>query len=348
MGDKTKYEPTFSEVVEGLLTKLRDGSEGALRTGVVAGGIGLAALTGLAGCGEDEAEDTGGGSEEIQAPNIPVPGQNKADWAQAEGSRDTNMVSYMGEYWTEYQPCYERFCNSVDVMLKLRVQPKTGIDVSRKRVGIVATRPGFTDTTTFMGELFTTLQDGSEEWHVRVGSRANGWGAYFPLFTFTAWYQDGGGNTYYDDNQGEFHAISYTDRYRVLSQVWCCSDELTNVRLTDAGVEGKIRLMVGNLDFDKDIRLVWTTDEWTTVSQYHMGGENDANAWHWVQHTYGGSELWEINLDIQGDFQKFEYAVVYRHGVVNNAISYEFWDNNGGRNYVVTRAEPEDEIPLDN
>lgn len=345
MADNMKHEPTFSEVVETLLGKLREGSGGALRTGVVAGGIGLAALTGLAGCGDEDADEAGGPPAEIQAPNIPVPGQNKADWAQAEGERDTNMVSYMGEYWTEYQPCYERFCNSVDVMLKLRVRPVDGADIGAKRVGIVATRPGFTDTSTFMGEYFTTMGDGTEEWHVRVGSRANGWGAYFPLFTFTAWYQDGKSNTFYDDNQGEFHAVSYTDRYRVLSQVWCCSDELTNVNLTDSGVEGRIRLMVGNLDFDKDIRLFWTTDEWATVGEYGMGSAEEVNSWHWVSHTYGGSELWEMNLEIQGDFQKFEYAVVYRHGVVNNAIAYEFWDNNGGRNYVVTRAQPE-EIPI--
>ena len=34
---------------------------------------------------------------------------------------------------------------------------------------------------------------------------------------------------------------------------------------------------------------------------------------------------------------RFEYAVVYRHGIVNGAKSYEFWDNNGGGNYRVEK-----------
>jgi hypothetical protein len=46
--------------------------------------------------------------------------------------------------------------------------------------------------------------------------------------------------------------------------------------------------------------------------------------------------MWKIPLNIAGtDVAAFEYAIVYKHGVVNGATTYEFWDNNGGGNYVV-------------
>jgi hypothetical protein len=50
-----------------------------------------------------------------------------------------------------------------------------------------------------------------------------------------------------------------------------------------------------------------------------------------------GRERWEIDLDLPADgATRFEYAVVYRHGIVNGAKTYEWWDNNGGANYAVT------------
>ncbi len=343
--DDTIFKPRkglgFGEGVEALLDRLR-GGRGALRAGALVGAMGVAAAGGLAGC-EGEASDP---EPQVQgdpsAPGVPSPGVDKADWAQAEGERNTEMVAYTGEYFTEYAVCYERFCNSVDTILKVFVKPTPGANIDSKRVGIVAGRPGYEGSATFLGTYFSTHPDGLEEWQVRVGGRSSSWGGYFPLFLFTAWYQDGTGKTYYDDNQGEFHPVCAQNRYSVLSQVWCCSDELTNVRIDDSGVTGKIRLLLSDLDYDKDLRLVWTTDAWATVNEYAIGEGNEANAWRWVQDAWNGQEYWEINLAIPGDFQTFEYAIVYRHGVVNDARPYEFWDNNGGRNYVVTRVNPED------
>lgn len=335
---RTPQQQTFAEAVEKMLARLKSGSFGLLQGGMVAGAIGLAALTGVAGC---EGED-GTNEPVFTTPNVPVPGvdSSKTDWAQYEGSRNTDMVAFNGEFWNEAKACYDRFCGAADVILKLYVQPVEGADHHRKRVGIVLRRPGFDEQRTFTGDYFAT-NGGKEEWHVRVGS-SYAWSDYFPLFAFTAWYQDGKGNTYYDDNHGEFHAVCSGERYRALSQVWCCQDLITDVKLDSNGVSGSIRALVADLDYDKEVVLRWTTDDWATFDDYTMGNEADVNAWHYVRPGYGGAELWEINLSIPGDFEKFEYAILYRHGVKGEARRYEFWDNNGGRNFVVTRADPAD------
>ena len=69
-----------------------------------------------------------------------------------------------------------------------------------------------------------------------------------------------------------------------------------------------------------------------------IGGADEHNKWFWVSDEYAGYEKWELSLLIAEDIPEdgqFEYAIVYRHGVVNDAETYEFWDNNNGNNYVV-------------
>ena len=67
-----------------------------------------------------------------------------------------------------------------------------------------------------------------------------------------------------------------------------------------------------------------------------------ANRWYWVEDFpwSAGRERWQIDVDLPGGAARFEYAVVYRHGVVNGARTYEFWDNNFGANYAVDAAPP--------
>ena len=69
-----------------------------------------------------------------------------------------------------------------------------------------------------------------------------------------------------------------------------------------------------------------------------MGAAGDKNKLYWVEDFGGqpGRERWQIDLDLPGATHAFEYAVRYRHGVVNNARIYEFWDNNSGSNYRVS------------
>jgi len=43
-------------------------------------------------------------------------------------------------------------------------------------------------------------------------------------------------------------------------------------------------------------------------------------------------------LDLPGPADRFEYAVLYRHGVVTPARTYDFWDNNGGLNHLFVKG----------
>ncbi len=82
-----------------------------------------------------------------------------------------------------------------------------------------------------------------------------------------------------------------------------------------------------------------TTDGWDTVIQLGMGQAGDVNRWYWAEdYPWSGRERWQLDLDLPQGGEAFEYAVVYRHGVVNGARTYEFWDNNFGANYVVPRV----------
>jgi len=220
----------------------------------------------------------------------------------------------------------------VEVFVKLRVKQVDGANLSAKRVGVVY-QQRYSDAGTALGTYFSTGDDGYEEWHVKVPLRTWEPGA----LVFNAWYQDGLGNTYFDDNEGEFHAIAYKGSNSVIQMDWSA----TNAVITTDGVTGTLGLLLADLDYDKDVHLVWTTDGWETTNDFGMGPAGEKNVWYWVADSWAGYESWEIELDIAGPLAagaKFEYAMVYRHGIVNGAQVYEFWNNNHGHNYVLKQS----------
>ncbi|MBI5535262.1 MAG: hypothetical protein HY898_21220 [Deltaproteobacteria bacterium] len=322
---------TFAEALERALHRTKAG-----KLIVVANaGVGLTALVGgpaLQGCGSEGSSQENTVPSENPDDGILIGADGKGDWAQDEGKRDTKMVAYTGESWREDKNCEPRAgCMSTDVFLKLRVQPVQNVNLDKKRVGVVYHEPGRTGQTTVLGEFYSTLQDGTEEWHVRVSLKK--W-EHAGAFMFTAWYQDGAGNTYYDDNEGEYHAAAWQGTWSIIHNSHGASPILN-----DGGLTGSLIMELLDLDYDKDVRLVWTLDSWKTVNEYKIGSEH-VNNWHWLKNTYNGMQLWEITLDYKGSFDKFEYAVVYRHGGKNGSKVYEFWDNNGGYNYQVSKNQP--------
>lgn len=290
---------TFSDSFERLLTRV-----------ALAGAL----TVNIGGC----ALETAAPGEASSA----VIGGNDADWAQREGQRNTDMVGYLNSYWQEYTDCgFRGGCQTVEVFVKVRVRRVEGADLDRKRVGIIYRAPNYLGATA-LGRYFTTLADGWEEWHVHFNLRTWQTG----LFTFTAFYQDGKGHTYYDDNAGERHVIKLNTGANVIWRDYYTS----TVKLTPEGVQGPIEVSLADLDYDKDVRLVWTVDDWRTINESPLT---------WVTDHGDDFERWRIDMDVPGNFQKFEYAIVYRHGVAGGAQRYEFWDNNWGRNYVVEREE---------
>ncbi len=258
----------------------------------------------------------------------------QADWAQWEGQRNTAMVSFTGDAWVECRQPNTRFgCGSLDFFIKVRVKPVVGADLAWKRIGVVYKTPADLTERTAIGYYATTWSNGDEEWHVPINVPT-----WQSTVLFDAWYQDGGGHTYFDDNQGELHVVNNGPSYNVVRvEPWT-----STVTVGDDGVRGTLSLQLTDLDYDKQVELWGTTDGWQTVHQLGVGTSSDVNKWYWVEDFpwAAGRERWQIDLDLPGSADAFEYAVVYRHGVVNDARSYEFWDNNGGGNYRIERAIP--------
>lgn len=252
------------------------------------------------------------------------------DWAQYEGQRDTRMVKFTGE-WTSNCQYNTRFgCGSVLLDAHIRVRPMEQADLGWKRVGVVYRT--LTDATerTAIGSFSRMLDNGDEEW--RVSFLAPG---SEPVVVFDAWYQDGLGKTWIDDNQGELHVINAGPAYQIVRiEPW-----LNSVAVGPNGVSGRLSVQLADLDYDKQLELVATKDNWQTTLRLGIGGATDKNKWYWVEDfAYSGRERWQIDVDLAGGADHFEYALVYRHGVVNGARTYEFWDNNGGSNYRVDAA----------
>ncbi len=301
-------EAMFSRAME----RARHRTSQLLKGPVLAGAMALTTPA-MVGCVTDDA---------------PVSSLQQADWVQYEGQRNTEMVSYFGSFWAECANVNTRFgCSDVDVMLKLKVKQVQGADLNHKEVGVVWKNPQDYGERTAYGYYFSSLPDGYEEWHVRVTVPA--WRDYF---TFNAFYRDGAYHTFYDDNQGEYHVINAgPDSQIIRVQPW------ENTVVVDGeGVSGKVSLRISDLDWDKRITMLATVDGWNTVLEYGMGESGENNKWYWSQDVYNG-EVWHIDLDIPGDYQELQYAVVYHHGVINDATEYGFWANNGGQNYSVKR-----------
>jgi hypothetical protein len=255
----------------------------------------------------------------------------KESWSQDQGQRNTQMVSFLGQTWTQCKLPNTRFgCGSYDVFIKLRVKPVVGADLNWKRVGVTYRSPYEAYDKTAVGYYFTTYANGDEEWHVPVNVPSSS-----TVLIFDAWYQDGNHHTFFDDNAGEFHIANAGTSFNVLRvEPW-----LNTVQVTSAGVQGKISVQLADLDFDKEVVLLATTDDWATVLEFGIGAAGEKNRFSWVEDfPWSGFERWHIDLDLPGDVQTFQYAVGYRHGVRNGATRYEFWDNAYGANYRVERA----------
>jgi len=296
-------------------TRMRARAGSIVKGSAVAGALLMAGGPALPGC---VAEGT-----ELELGEV-----EQADWAQYEGQRNTEMVQYLGTWWSECTNPYTRFgCGTVEMFLKVRVKPVVGADLSAKRVGVIYRSPYDHIERTALGEYHTTWSNGDEEWHVKVSVPS-----WRDFFVFNTFYQDGAYQTYFDDNQGEFHAVNNGPSNQVVQvNPWA-----STVALDGSDLRGSIQVRVADLDYDKELALYGTCDGWRTVMQYDSGG-GENNSFYWTRDIYGAEE-WQIDMDVPCDSDVFEYAVVYKHGVVNDATPYWFWDNNRGHNHRVEVA----------
>lgn len=303
---------SFAETLERALAKLPAGHTLAAG-GTLAGLLGL-----LPGCdpAAPAAPDSPVGTAALQQEVIAY-GQH--DWAQNMGVHDPSKVSYYNEYWRDLSNCNTRFgCLSITVFIKVKVRPVAGADLAYKKVGAVYREINQDNPITANGFYFSTLPDGQEEWHVPIRSTAHA-----GTFTFNVWYEDGKGGRFYDDNNGELWALRWQDEladYTTLSQDFAGTSAVFNA----TGVKGTLSFTVEDLDYDKELRLVYSTDDWATSHTLGMGAATDKNSLHWVSNISRDFERWQVNLDVPGAFTSFRYKLIYKHGVVGGAQAVEF------------------------
>ncbi len=309
-----KTEPTSEDLFVSALRRMRRRATAAASGAAIVGTMGIGtSFLGACTTGDE----------------LPVASIEQESWSQDQGQRNTSMVSYLGGYWVECRAPNTRFgCGSYDVFVKVRVRPVQNVALEWKRVGLTYRTPYDTYDRTAIGYYFSTYGNGDEEWHVPVRVSSS-----WSTLVFDAWYQDGGGHTFIDDNQGEFHVVNTGGPTAIVrAEPW-----LSTATVSAAGVQGRISVQVTDLDYDKELVILATTDDWETVQEFTMGSAGDKNRLYFQEEfPWGGFERWQIDLDLPGaGVERFRYAVGYRHGVKNGALPYEFWDNNYGQNYVV-------------
>lgn len=308
---------SFAESLEQTLSALGDKGRARLSAGLTAGGA-LASLVGIAlvpGC-DPAVPGEAGATGSITSPVIAY---GQRDWAQQLGTRDRSKVTYYNEFWRDYSSCSSRYgCSSLTVFIKVRVKPTVGADLSYKKIGVVYRELGKSDPITVTGYYFATHGDGWEEWHVPVKSTS-----FQGAFTFNAWYEDGKSGRFYDDNNGELYALTWTDPpkdYVTVRPDWA----LSTATVSATGVSGRLAFVIADLDYDKELRLEWSTDNWTTTNVAPMGTAGEKNKLIWNANLGNDFERWVIDLDLPGSPLNFRCRLVYKHGVVNGATPVEF------------------------
>jgi hypothetical protein len=316
---------SFAETLERTLAKL------PVSQSLAAGGT-LASLLGLVpACEPASPADLASEAPTPAALRQEVIAFGQHDWAQNLGTHNPSMVTYYNEYWRDLSNCNSRFgCMSITVFIKVKVRPVLGADLGYKKVGAVYREVGQPDPITTTGFYFATLPDGMEEWHVPIKSTSHA-----GTFTFNVWYEDGKSGRYYDDNNGELWALRWVEDaldYTTLSQDFAGSTAVFDA----TGVKGPLSFTVEDLDYDKELRFLYSTDNWVTTHTVGIGAATDSNSLHWVSNVSRDFERWQISLDLPGAFTSFRYKLVYRHGVVNGAQPIEF-TLGGSAGYALTR-----------
>ncbi len=148
------------------------------------------------------------------------------------------------------------------------------------------------------------------------------------------------GTTYWDNNDGN----NYSIQEREIGGLFAQPDLNISVDADFAGLypvfgsEGlrfSVIADVRNLDPNKQVEVVYTTDGWQTKQYLQL---SYTPRWYsgynyvLVSPNQFGIERWTGAATVDSAVGEIEYAVVYR---VNGQ---EYWDNNYGRNYIVNSS----------
>lgn len=146
------------------------------------------------------------------------------------------------------------------------------------------------------------------------------------------------GQANWDNNQGVNYSIanpSATDGMYMQDGLHISSDTYHSKFSTVAnGNALQIYADVRNIAYNKEVTLVYTTNNWTTVkyapltyaNTYAFGGANYS-----INSAERNFEKWMVTITPNTAVNTIKYAIRYK---VNGV---EYWDNNYGRNYIIKR-----------
>ncbi|WP_410771529.1 hypothetical protein [Fontibacillus sp. BL9] len=129
------------------------------------------------------------------------------------------------------------------------------------------------------------------------------------------------GQTFWDNNNGQNYSVSrYTESSTILGK--------PNVlRAYDELIQDTFRggVYVKNAGYSKQVKIVYTTDNWATTREGDATYSMPAN-------TDDSVEAWHFTFNhIATSVSQIKYAISY---TVNGQT---YWDNNNGQNYTVNR-----------
>jgi len=132
------------------------------------------------------------------------------------------------------------------------------------------------------------------------------------------------GRTFWDNNSGRDYRVGAGPRPASFAPSVLL--EVSNVTLLDAAWQAPTNRASGvialkNLAFQKDVKIVYSTDAWTTVKS--------ASASFLFSST--GYENWSFDIPLAAADRRIDFAISYTVG------GQTYWDNNFGRNYVLTK-----------
>ena len=166
-------------------------------------------------------------------------------------------------------------------------------------------------------------EEGFELWTARVATSEPYYGNKFIIR------YDVEGTTYIDNNNGQQYTLEERDGVFLGEGINLFRDRHYSY------ISGRGRFVVGvdvrNLAYEKQVTLVYTTDNWATVRTHDLHHEPKfyfGTTQYIPSPNVHNVERWSGAVNFTGPAPNFKYAIRYR---VNGQ---EYWDNNYGRNYT--------------
>lgn len=289
----------------------------------------LASILALAACGKENAASS-------------ALAQAESTGSAAQPLRDTNMIRVGGispdgnDSWAEYRDCLpppRGGCETLVVFAKIYVRPVENANLAQKQVSLGYEFAGVNNAgeKRVVAKYANSIRDSNgtswEEWHAPIRIRASEPSS--TVLRVRGFYSTGAGSEYFDDNAGDMHVL-FTNTFGGVGVLE------NTLWFTGNSVTGKVGLTVADVGYKKDIRLIYTTDAWKTVHEMRVGNPNNENEIYYVSKDSPGWEKWMVNVNVPNiTSNRMEFAVVFRYG--SSARVYEWWANNGGRNYAINR-----------